>query len=186
MENEAIAEGISPGGLNSDLEIKILVCYLLKSVGRPISKTQLNSAVSEHGLVNYFDLSGALSELLRSEHIRLIQENGEEYYAIAPLGEQTADSLGKSIPASVKEKALSVCMRLLARLQTEKETDVSIDRTADGFVVRLAILDEGTDLMHLGLFVPDLLQAEKVREQFLAAPGPFYEELMETLLKDRS
>ncbi len=186
MENEAIAEGISPGGLNSDLEIKILICYLLKSIGRPISKTQLNSAVSGHGLVNYFDLSGALSELLRSEHIRLVEDGGEECYTTTPLGEQTADSLGKSIPASVKEKALGACMRLLARLQTEKETAVSIDKTDDGFVVHCAILDEGTDLMHLSLFVPDLLQAEKVKEQFLAAPGPFYEELMETLLKNRS
>lgn len=185
MENEAIAEGISPGGLNSDLEIKILICYLLKSIGRPISAAQLNSAVSADGLVNYFDLSGALAELLGSEHIRLFQENGEEYYVIAPLGEQTADSLGKSIPASVKEKALRACMRLLARLQAEKETDVSIAKTADGCVVHLAILDEGTDLMHLDLFVPDLLQAEKVRDQFLAAPGAFYEELIGALLKDR-
>ena len=37
LEYDAFDEGIEPGGLRSRNEIKVLVCYLLKSIEQPIS-----------------------------------------------------------------------------------------------------------------------------------------------------
>lgn len=185
MEHDAIAEGIRLGGLTSEIEIRILICYLLSNLSAPLSQEQLNAALTENGLVNYFDLSAALSSLTASEHIVKTQSGGESFYAAAPLGRQTAQSLGKSIPASVKDKALTACIRLLSKLREMTDTAAEIEKTEDGYLVHCTILDAGTDLLHLSLFMPDLLQAEKTKEQFLMSPGEVYEDVIAALLKER-
>ena len=64
-------QGIEPGGLTSGQETRILVCYLLNSVKKPLSPTQINSIVQQDGLVNYFELSSCIAETSRaSVHIR--------------------------------------------------------------------------------------------------------------------
>ena len=38
MQNDAFTAGVEPGGLQSKDEIRILLCYLLTSVGVPLHK----------------------------------------------------------------------------------------------------------------------------------------------------
>ena len=71
MPNDAFTEGIVPGGLTSHSEVKILCCYLLNIQNRPVPQDVLVSAVSKDGLVNYFELVSALTELTDSGQIIL-------------------------------------------------------------------------------------------------------------------
>ena len=52
LEYDAFDEGIEPGGLRSRNEIKVLVCYLLKSIEQPISKQLINELLQENSLAN--------------------------------------------------------------------------------------------------------------------------------------
>ena len=38
MSNQAFTGGVRPGGLTTSTEIRILLCYLLKSIGIPLTR----------------------------------------------------------------------------------------------------------------------------------------------------
>ncbi len=42
-----------PGGLTSSTEIRLLLCYLVKNAG-PIARQEIENALMEEALVNYF------------------------------------------------------------------------------------------------------------------------------------
>lgn len=52
MDNEAITAGVRLGGLNDRTEIKILICYLLNALNRPITQNQLIECICGQELVN--------------------------------------------------------------------------------------------------------------------------------------
>lgn len=53
MKFDAFTGGVEPGGLRSKDEIRILICYLLTSVGAPLAKNDLIQIITENGLANY-------------------------------------------------------------------------------------------------------------------------------------
>ena len=64
MSSDTFSEGIVPGGLREKNEIKLLVCYLLKTLKKSLTRTQLNEILSEYSVANYFEVNGAVSELI--------------------------------------------------------------------------------------------------------------------------
>ena len=69
MENDTFTVGIDHGGLTTDFEIRMLVCWLLNKTKANINLTLLNEALASYALVNYFELSRAISDLKNSGHI---------------------------------------------------------------------------------------------------------------------
>ena len=60
---EAFTAGVKMGGLTNDTEIRILLCYLIKSVG-PVTREAMEAALLQEELVNYFEFVGALNDLV--------------------------------------------------------------------------------------------------------------------------
>ena len=50
---EAFTAGVKPGGLTDDTQIRILLCYLIKTAG-PLTRDTLQGALLQVQLVNYF------------------------------------------------------------------------------------------------------------------------------------
>lgn len=94
MGFDAFDAGVEPGGLRSKSEIKLLVCYLLRSVGEPLSKDVIDEVMQSYGFANYFDVSQALLELVQTGSITL---DGAQpsVYRLAPNGRQAAEMLEK-------------------------------------------------------------------------------------------
>ena len=61
---EAFTAGVKPGGLTDDTQIRILLCYLIKTAG-PLTRDTLQGALLQEQLVNYFEFADALAEVLR-------------------------------------------------------------------------------------------------------------------------
>ena len=53
-----------PGSLSDIYEIKILICYLLSCIEKPLSKEQVNYVFQFNSIVNYFSFCQALKELI--------------------------------------------------------------------------------------------------------------------------
>ena len=62
MPGDAFTAGVKPGGLTSGAEIRILLCYLIRTAG-PVQRDTLEDALMEEELVNYFELCAALKAL---------------------------------------------------------------------------------------------------------------------------
>ena len=63
MAGNAFTAGVKPGGLNSSTEIRILLCYLIKIAASPLTGEELEAALLNEALVNYFEFAACLSDL---------------------------------------------------------------------------------------------------------------------------
>ncbi len=182
MMRDAFTAGIEPGGLTSGVEIRMLVCYLLDAVKKPLSFEQINDALQSEGLVNYFELALAVSRLAASAHIDESETgDGVRMLSITELGSRAAATFEKSIPLSVREKALRSVRKKLLRERLEKQNSVKVEKTSDGYQVSFSIADVGTDLLNLSLFVPTKDYGDEIRERFLKDPTVIYRQIVAIL-----
>ena len=164
MENDAFVAGTVPGGLTSHSEVKILCCYLVNIQEQPVSHDVLVSAVSRDGLVNYFELVSALTELTDSGQLSL--ENG--CYSITESGKQIATLLAGDLPFSVRSKAGDSLRYMAEHERRSHDNKVEIRRAGSGYEVKCSISDmtEGP-LYSLSVYVPSLSAANTVRDNFI-------------------
>ena len=60
---EGFRAGVEPGGLTTDYEIKMLICYVLSELGRPMPISAMIETFVGEGLANYFETASAASGL---------------------------------------------------------------------------------------------------------------------------
>ena len=68
--NDAFTAGVRPGGLTSSTEIRLLLCYLVKNAG-PITRQEIENALMEEALVNYFEIGSCLDDITRQQLVTL-------------------------------------------------------------------------------------------------------------------
>lgn len=171
MENNVFTEGIEHGGLTTSFEVRMLVCWLLNKSKASINRTLLNEALASYALVNYFELSRAISDLKNTGHIL---EDNKGILKLTDLGKETAETFGSKAPFSVREKALFSLENILRKQAYARENQVTIEKREDGYYLNLQIADIKNDLLKLVLFVPNEEIAYKMREKFLNDPAEFY------------
>ncbi|MFQ8600063.1 MAG: DUF4364 family protein [Oscillospiraceae bacterium] len=126
--------GIEPGGLKDGYEIRILICYLLSRIDRPISKSQINEIVQAKGLANYFQLNQELFNLVESGHLAVVDcLNGDDFYKITEKGIKTAETLRKRFRLCAGKRHHAV---LLKRIKCNPKTCVDITEVSDGHIER--------------------------------------------------
>lgn len=185
MEYEAFSGGVEPGGLRTTYEINILVCYLLKTVDAQFSKAQMSEVLQRDGLVNYFELANSLNELVRLGQVTVSKnEVGEDCYGVTELGAQACAAIERTVSVSVRDKAVKAALRLMKKTERERKNKAEISKVDDGYIVSMRILDYGSDLMELKLFLPDANQASLVKRQFLNDPQLLYKGVLSLLVRD--
>ena len=181
MFNEGFVEGIEPGGLVDKGEIKLLICYLLKMTDRPMSKTRINEVMQERAIANYFEVNQAISELLKSGRITADIVDEDEIISLVPAYRFEIETIEKSLPRSIREKAVSGALRLYAREKNENENVVDIEKNDFGYNVTFAINDGGVQMMKLTVFVADENQAQTVKNNFLEDAAGIYSDIIASL-----
>ena len=104
--NDAFTAGVRPGGLTNSTEIRLLLCYLVKNAG-PITRTEIENALMEEALVNYFEIGSCLDDIARQQ---LVTADGDRY-TITDKGRKVAQELAYDLPRSVREKAVAAVLR---------------------------------------------------------------------------
>ena len=73
--NDAFTAGVRPGGLTNSTEIRLLLCYLVKNAG-PITRAEIENALMEEALVNYFEIGSCLDDIAKQQ---LVVVDGDRY-----------------------------------------------------------------------------------------------------------
>lgn len=183
MNQEVFTAGVERGGLTTDHEIRLLVCWLINKIKTPVGLTRLNNALQQDGLVNYFELARAVGQLLSSGHLSEVQdgEQGEKPMTVTELGQKAAESFERAIPLSVREKSLAALRENLLRERLEQENRVEIQPLSNGFRLELGITDVGNDLLNLSLYVPTRELCEQMKRRFLSDPTVIYHAVVSAL-----
>lgn len=183
MAFDVFTSGIEPGGLTTSYEIKMLVLYLFCTLKCNLTSGELNDILQENALVNYFELSSAVSDLVRLGHLNMSDDT--QTLSLTQSGEESARNFEGSLPFSVKEKAVAAGIKFLARKKRDTENKVTI--TSEGASHKLNIkmmLDKNEDLLNLSLTVFDRSQAEVMKKRFLSDPELFYKGVLALLTGD--
>ena len=183
MNQGVFTEGIDHGGLTTDYEIRILICWLLHKMKMPVTSSQLSSALLGESLVNYFEVTCALGELLSSGHLTEVKADGQQgYVSVTELGRKTAETFYKSIPRTVREKALDALSQCVLQERFAKENRAEIVETNDGFRLELSLNDVGNDLMSVSLYAPTREVCEMMKKNFISDPTVLYRAVLSVLM----
>ena len=184
MEFDAFRAGVEPGGLINRTEIRLLVCYILKSIRQPLPGRLIQELFHYEGLANYFEVGQAVQDLLELGNIRPSEE-GQEMYEITDAGRSVVDTLERDLPRTVREKAVRSAIRLLTRIRREQENKVEIMKAERGYLISCSVMDRDAELMTVRLLVPDEVQAKMVKEIFLDDPSAIYTGVVELMTHDK-
>ncbi len=181
MIHDAFSAGVEPGGLYSSYEIKILICYMLKGVGEPMSRQAIMELLSGNGMANFFETGAAIDELVRLNNL-VAGEN--DTVSLTETGEQIAATLSGMIPYTLRERSVKAALQMLTRIRRERENSVTIERLEHGVAVTCTMNDSQEPLMSVTLRVADELQAELIKENFLNDPTIVYRSMLAVLTGD--
>lgn len=170
MDYDALTAGVAPGGLNNFQQIKLLICYILRSVKSDVAVELLPEMLQYEQLANYFEASQAIDELVSDENLVLTDNR----ISLTNKGKAAVNELDFILPLSVKEKATRAAVALLTRIHIAKENKVEITQTSNGFSVSCIVYDREIELMRLNLLVPDKAQADAVKSAFMNDPQSVY------------
>ncbi len=179
---DAFFQGVEPGGLRTRGEIRLLICYIVCRVDGGITKTQLIDVICKKSLANYFEISQALSDMIKTGNIRCEFDNGEELLYPTELGKSNTAQLEDELPYTVKEAALNTAVEMLTKFKRERENEIKIEPHGTGYDVTLSVLDNDDRLLSVTLFVADLEQAQAVKEKYLRDPIKFYSTVVALLM----
>lgn len=180
-ENNTFSEGIAPGGLREKAEIKLLVCYLLKKLNRTVSRTKINEILQEYNIANYFEVNGAISELIKNGKIICQLDGSDENLTITPQAMYDVAEIEKSLPRSIREKSVSAAYRIFSRDRVERESKVEVKELDHGYHVTFTIEDVGTELLKLTVYVSDRSQIELVKRNFFNKAVDIYSDIISSL-----
>ena len=182
MEFDAFDAGIELGGLRNRDDIRLLVCYLLKSIDAPMTRQMLNDAMQEDGLANFFEVGQAIEELLKTGNITADILDDEEVISVTAKGREAAELLQTSLPKTVREKAVNSAIRLTTKAKIERENKIEVKKEDDGgYTITFTLFDRDTEMMKLSIYVVDSLQLETVKQNFINDPVKVYSSIITSL-----
>ena len=65
MEQNLFTEGVRPGSVTTPEEVHMLICYIFREAGQPVTLDQANEVLQRQSLVNYFEFAEAAERLIR-------------------------------------------------------------------------------------------------------------------------
>lgn len=173
---------VTPNMLNltDSYAVKILICYFLRQINRPITPDQLTEIATADGVINYFVYTEAINQLLEAQTLTLeTDEDGISYYALSPIARAGADDFKKIVPKSFRDRILASGLKFFAKLKNEQDVKCTVCEDGRGYAVRCICTDGPLVLMDLKLFAPDIEQAQMLREKIMLDPTSFYSKVLD-------
>lgn len=179
-EYDAIDAGVDPGGLRKRSNVRLLICYIINSVKRPIKQDLVITAMQKNGIANYFEILDAFNDLEKKQNI-ILTDKDNDLYTVSASGKLIASNLSDDLPLTIRERAMSAVSELLMQERNERENVVTINKITNGYMVDCHITGEENDLFSFQLYVPDSKQARLVKKNFQSNAEMIYKMMIATI-----
>lgn len=179
---DAFTQGTTLGGLHNQNDIKILLCYILKSLGISLSRSALTEILQTAQLVNFFEINNALSVICETGLVVCEKRGDEEYFSLSDDGYSVAEKLDTELSLLVRDAAVKAAVGVVAREKMKGSVETKIQKLSQGYNVILSIKDADTVMMQTVLYAADSLQAQAIEESFLSNPEKLYLSIIDSLV----
>ena len=163
---------MSPVGfIQSELDLKLLVLYIMARAAGPITFLQLlDLALCDAG-VDYFSLTQAVEHMVETGQL----SKEDERYSITEKGRRNSEICENSLPYSVRMHCDENLVNVNEALRREAQVQTKILENEDGTsTLHLQLNDVGSPLLALDLLVPGPAQAITMSQKFQADPAGLY------------
>ena len=172
--------GLRPGGLQEQADIKVLICCLLKNVGQPMTREQIDEVLPGSGMVRYFEYSQAMASLETGRQIELTPEG----YRVTSSGRHNAGVLEDTLPHAIRERSLRNAITVLRRGDVLRENRVSnVEENGQVYLV-CTMLDGENELMTVKTAVGSPEISTALGKSFLKSPEILYKAVFAALSGD--
>ena len=168
------------GFIQSELDLKLLVLYIMSRVAGPVTFLQLlELALCDEG-VDYFSLTEAVGHMVETGQL---ERDEEQHYSITDKGRRNSEICETSLPYSIRlrcDKNLTRCNRALRRKNQVKSA--TEPRPNGTYTVSLSLDDDMGNIMDLKLMVPREDMGKLLAARFRRAPEKLYSQIIDLLL----
>jgi hypothetical protein len=178
---DAFSAGVEFGGLRTSQEIKLLICYLLENLEKPLSKIQINEIMQGQGLANYFEVNQSLDELIMANTVFVKQIEDQNMLFVTEKVYGAAMMLASDLPKTVREKAVNAAVKMQTNARRRRENKIDVEKLDNGYHVTFTISDKEDVLMSLTVYVADITQVETIKQGFLNDPVGLYSGIIASL-----
>lgn len=171
------------GFIHDKLEIKILILFILRRLPEGINIDQLTDLTMCDDGISYFDFIDCVSDLVRTEHINLMDEK----YAITDKGRLHGEITESGIPYSVRmkaEKSAAVLSKILKRDALIKTTHEL--RRGGGCTAQLTLDDTFGEVISMRLMTATEDQAKMLEANFRKNAEKIYNKIINILLSENA
>ena len=176
-----------PGMLTNITEIKILILYVIAYFDCPVPESALHQMLFEEPLVEFFDMTTALSEMLSSGHITESYEDSERMLSPTPLGIEAVVLFQKHLPYSVREKAVRAASRCLHQMKRDADIIARFDKVDENqYSIMLSYLDNGRPVVGVSLTAPSYEEATKICQRFKDNTAEICSKIIKILTSDQN
>lgn len=168
------------GFVREELDIKILILYILARLPGPVDRESLADIVFCDGAVDYFTFSECLSELITTGHI--IKERGK--YEITSKGREDGSMIETSLPISVRDNADMGMLPVAERISREAMIRTSHTKESSGTVVHLALSDGKGIIFNLSALAGDEEQAKIIEKKFRLNAEEYYLRILNMFMEE--
>ena len=159
------------GFIQDELDLKLLVLYIMSKAAGPITFHQLLELALCDAGVDYFSLTQAVDHMAATGQLSL--EDGR--YSITDRGRRNSEICENSLPFSVRKRCDENLVKVNDALRREAQVQTSLSPHPDGTAtLRLTLHDRTTPLLHLELLAPTPEQGERWAGAFRAGPEELY------------
>ncbi|MEG2054139.1 MAG: DUF4364 family protein [Oscillospiraceae bacterium] len=182
MAGNAFTAGVKRGGLTTTTEIKILICYMIKSVRSPLSHKDIADALVSAELANFFEIPTVIAQLVSSGHIK--DENGT--FKLTKMGENMADLLETDLPLTAREAALNAVLSILSYNTKKSQHQCEITPAKNGFTLFCRMEEMGEEIFSFKLNLPDIATAEYAKKCFVENGADVYKLVLAGLTGEKA
>ncbi len=180
MDFDSKIGGVEPGGISDIYEAKILICFVLDSLGGKTEHQVLDQIMFADSFINYFTYSDALRNLVSTGHVY----DNDDTFELGELGKETSHRLSFSLPKSLREKVVRASVSVISKIKRANEITALCKENEHGYQVKCALHDAFGDILDVNLFAPNSLQAGFLCDNFKQNPELIYKGIIALFLKD--
>ena len=161
--------------LNTLMDIKVFLLFLLSHIGSPIEHSSLIDIVSENTDDIAIDYDECLNQLVDSEHLYFDEIDGEKYYMVSKKGRMVASELYDTLDEEFLERSIKSSAKYLALSRSGKSIKSRVEKSDDGrYTVTMQTYDSIGRIMEISLTVASKSEAEKIKANFDLKPENVY------------
>lgn len=166
------------GFIQDDLDLKLLVLYIMDRAAGPITFLQLFELALCDAGVDYFSLTQVVNHMAATGQLTL--EN--DRYSITDRGRRNSKICESSLPRSVRQRCDYNLVKVNEALRRESQVRAQIIDKEDGTATLcLTLEDDASLLFHLTLLASSQEQAERWAQVFRENPSALYLNIMQLL-----